>query len=233
MKPYDYVLAVLFSLLTFGWWLILIILIVPFFILGKLQKRNPRDYYHKILTCFVREISYEKQKYLQNFLKPRDKVLDIGCGSGLRAKLLSSLYNVDFTLCDIDDHNKTNFPFVKFDGRKLPFRNQEFDAVTICFVLHHAKDYKKLLNEARRVSKKYIIILEDDSDGKIAKIYTALHGKFFNWFYQIKNQCQFFSFSQWLDVFTREGLKVYYGKSKWRIDSITYPVKEAVFVVGK
>ena len=48
-----------------------------------------------------------------------------------------------------------------YDGKRLPFEDDSFDAVLLMFVLHHAEDAGAVLREARRVSRDRVIVLED------------------------------------------------------------------------
>ncbi|KAH8062327.1 quercetin 2,3-dioxygenase [Aureococcus anophagefferens] len=53
-------------------------------------------------------------------------------------------------------------PVVWFDGRTVPAPDDSYDVVCFTYVLHHAAGATiKLLREARRVSKRYVVVLED------------------------------------------------------------------------
>jgi ubiquinone/menaquinone biosynthesis C-methylase UbiE len=39
----------------------------------------------------------------------------------------------------------------------VPFKNKEFDTAIILYVLHHVKNWKFVINELKRVSKKVVI----------------------------------------------------------------------------
>jgi SAM-dependent methyltransferase len=52
-----------------------------------------------------------------------------------------------------------------YDGRNLPFGENEFDLVIVSFVLHHASNNTLfLLEQIKKISKRYIIIGEDLSE---------------------------------------------------------------------
>jgi ubiquinone/menaquinone biosynthesis C-methylase UbiE len=77
------------------------------------------------------------------------------------ARRLQPLANVEVQGLDLLDYNKTDLPLHLYDGETFPFPDDHFDAVLLCFVLHHSKKHNRLLAEARRVSRDRVIILED------------------------------------------------------------------------
>lgn len=94
------------------------------------------------------------------------RVLDIGAGSGLMAEAISSLYPGK-SLTGVDVAHRVlpglRVPFVKFDGRRLPFLDGAFDCALFCNVLHHvARDARlPLLREALRVTGGGPLIIKD------------------------------------------------------------------------
>ena len=87
-------------------------------------------------------------------------VLDLGAAEGYVGRELSVRIRANIVLADVRDLNRTSLPHVIFDGRHLPFDDDQFDAVLLIFVLHHAADPMALLAEARRVCNGRIIIVE-------------------------------------------------------------------------
>ena len=86
------------------------------------------------------------------------KLIDIGAGSCHISKTLSSKYGFDVTAIDVVDHNITDLPLKLYDGSKLPYDDNSFDAGLLVFVLHHAMDTSNLIKEAGRVCKKLIVV---------------------------------------------------------------------------
>lgn len=87
-------------------------------------------------------------------------VLDIGCGTGNIAELLIKNGK---NLVPLDVRNLSFVKEIKpvlYNGEKIPFPESSFDAALLICVLHHAKNPKNLLKEAKRVAKK-IIVVED------------------------------------------------------------------------
>jgi len=91
------------------------------------------------------------------YLKRKCKILDVGCGDGFLAYLLTkrkvNVVGVDISPRRIKyAHEKCpEADFIIADGRYLPFYNEEFESVTCCEVLEHVPNYPMILNEIFRV----------------------------------------------------------------------------------
>ncbi len=98
-----------------------------------------------------------------------DVVLDIGCNRGHRLRSLSLFRSAKLVGVDILDPEPLPNPLgtpvqlLKFDGTKLPFEDQSVNVAMLCYVLHHLRPAhaRKLLAEARRVTRRTILMLED------------------------------------------------------------------------
>lgn len=87
-------------------------------------------------------------------------VLEVGCGRGLLAKLLSAKYNVKAVDIYVDENkNSENLIFLKADAEDLPFENKSFDTVICTHTLEHVLDFNTAVSELRRVAKQRIIIV--------------------------------------------------------------------------
>jgi ubiquinone/menaquinone biosynthesis C-methylase UbiE len=98
---------------------------------------------------------------LMPFVKPTDRILDVGAGDCRLDVLLEKKVGCEVVPVDVEDFNETELPLTMFDGKRLPFPDDSFDAVLLIFVLHHAEDAHAVLAEARRVSRKSVIVFED------------------------------------------------------------------------
>lgn len=89
--------------------------------------------------------------------------LDVGAYTGCVDVYLSEmLQSDDFKLCDVDIAEKAFFPVTKFSGSSLDFEAGSFDMVFFSYVLHHAAENTiDLLQDAHRIARKYVVILED------------------------------------------------------------------------
>lgn len=103
-------------------------------------------------------------------LFPKDaKVLDVGCGDGLIAKLIGE-QRPDLTLEGIDVlvRPHTHIPVRAFDGTHIDATDQSYDVVLFVDVLHHTQDPTILLREAARVARQCVILKDHTRDGLLA-----------------------------------------------------------------
>lgn len=105
------------------------------------------------------------------------RILDIGSGSGNVAKEISLRIRADFTLLDVIDWNIIDLPFVLFDGKKIPFKDKEFDIALLIDVLHHGENEGLLVKEAMRVARK-VVVLEESHENIFVKIWANVMDNF-------------------------------------------------------
>lgn len=96
------------------------------------------------------------------------RVLDVGCGDGTIDALLHER-RPDITVEGIDvlvrPHSR--IPVTQFDGSKIPFADNSFDAALLVDVLHHTVDPRVMLAEAARVAA-YVIVKDHLREGLLA-----------------------------------------------------------------
>jgi ubiquinone/menaquinone biosynthesis C-methylase UbiE len=168
---------------------------------------------------------------IRDFIKEGERVLDLGCGSGILAKKLKEKLKVNILGIDIADERIEKIPFQKFDGRKIPFKENSFDTILISFVLHHAQNPIEILKESKRVAKK-IIIFEDLPENILGKIRCYLH--LHSWKFLFKNTALNFNFlreKEWEKVFKNLNLKLITKKNFTHSFSFLDPVKKKIFVL--
>lgn len=91
--------------------------------------------------------------------KPGERILDIACGTGTStvplARSGATVIGVDFSASMIAEAQRKHpkLEFREADAMKLPFGDDEFDAVTISFGLRNIQDPKVALAEMYRVLK--------------------------------------------------------------------------------
>ncbi len=94
------------------------------------------------------------------------RILDIGAGSGLLGEAIASLFPGK-SLTGVDVAQRVlpglRIPFVKFDGRRLPFADGAFDCALFCNVLHHVRREERvpLMREALRVTGGGPLLIKD------------------------------------------------------------------------
>jgi len=104
----------------------------------------------------------------EKYLKNGDHLLDVGFGLGYGLKILSDK-NVSIRGVDIDQRtikrarelmlaNSKIKDILHYDGKTIPYSENEFDVVTCIDVLEHVHDYLGLIKEMLRVSNRLVII---------------------------------------------------------------------------
>ena len=95
---------------------------------------------------------------LSPYLKGSKLVLDVGASEGRLASSIKNRTNIDFI--GVDTLVQPNGPLLvkKYNGKKLHFKDNSFDCVMLIDVLHHTKNPLSLIREAKRVTKKFIVI---------------------------------------------------------------------------
>ncbi|MBI4690187.1 MAG: class I SAM-dependent methyltransferase [Nitrospirae bacterium] len=82
------------------------------------------------------------------------------------------MYGVDYSqrMIEMNPVKKTSV----MDACNLQFRDNSFDIVFCHGLLHHVEDMDKVIREMKRVSRKYVIILEPNRNNPIMFLYSAL-----------------------------------------------------------
>lgn len=96
--------------------------------------------------------AHELAAVLPHLPPPGARVLEIGGGTGLQARLLADR---GYRMASIDlvssSYDARRFPVIRYDGARFPFRDAVFDAVFSSNVLEHVLDLPALHAECRRV----------------------------------------------------------------------------------
>lgn len=168
------------------------------------------------------------------FIHKGERILDIGSGGGWVGEKIQSEKGADVTLLDVADFNQTKVKLVLYDGIIIPFTDNSFDASLLTFVLHHCENPVQVLQEAARVSKDRVIILEDTFVSRLDKIFVCINDIVTNlpgFFVKPFNTSIPFHFkrvSEWQEVFERLNLKIVHQEE---FQSLF--VKRVLFVVQK
>jgi len=144
-------------------------------------------------------------KKISTFLNKDETVLDIGAGEGLIGQYLNDSLGFKIEMIDVANHNRSRLPILVYDGKKLPFERDSFDCVLLIFVLHHAKDKKALTEEAIRVARKRIIVVEDTPESKTGKFFWLVFERLVN--FNIAHSAGTQTRAEWREYFNRMGLR--------------------------
>jgi ubiquinone/menaquinone biosynthesis C-methylase UbiE len=79
----------------------------------------------------------------------------------------------------VDIRRNKDYPFRLYDGETVPFPDRSFDLVVLSFVLHHVPNEKKvvLLEEALRVSRAKVVVVEDTPSTAFDRLMNNRHGE--------------------------------------------------------
>lgn len=146
---------------------------------------------------------------IAEFLPPNAHVLDIGCGSGTLARALMTL-RPDVTIEGIDVlvRPATEIPVAHFDGETIPWPDDHFEVALFVDVLHHTDAPARLLAEAKRVSRRGIVIKDHLRDGILAGSTLRFMDWVGNAAHGVRLPYNYLSHSEWSDVWAKLDLKV-------------------------
>jgi SAM-dependent methyltransferase len=148
----------------------------------------------------------------------KSRVLDIGCGDGRLARLLSQ-QRPDITITGIDVlvRDKVYIPVNSFDGKTIPYPNHSFDVAMLMDVLHHTEDPFILLREAARVSNGQVIIKDHTRDGLLAGLRLRFMDYVGNARYGVNLPFNYWPRAKWENVWRELGLQVAIWNSQLRL----------------
>jgi SAM-dependent methyltransferase len=136
-------------------------------------------------------------------------VLDVGCGNGVLGDLIRRTAHVaSIEGLEVLPHDKCRIPCRIFDGRVFPVADASVDVCLLVDVLHHTDDISAMLAEAKRVTRKYILLKDHLCENRFQ--FEIL--KFMDWVgnrpqgVRLPNNYQ--SQKQWNDLFALSLLKV-------------------------
>src|SRR3989338_2246035 len=117
------------------------------------------DYYNKIAPGYNELYGEEQRKKLEAikkylFLKPADKILDVGCGTCISSGFENFTVGIDTSFELLKDNGGIN---VQGKAEYLPFKDSSFDAVVCITAIHHF-NAEKALSEMQRVGKNHFAI---------------------------------------------------------------------------
>jgi len=176
--------------------------------------------------------SLEIIKFCRDYLNKYEKILDIGSGTGWVAKHMQELLDIEIMCVDVVNEHQTDIPFSLYNGKQLPFEDNNFDTALLIYTLHHCDDPINVLKEAKRVSTKKIIIFEDIYTNPFNKVLAKVFDYYINRKYnpKVRTPFKFKKEEEWLTIFQKLNLELIHKKhikSNWR-----YPVRHIAFVLG-
>jgi len=168
------------------------------------------------------------------FINQNEEILDIGAGGGWIAKELEKRKKAKIILLDVTDFNQTDLKLVLYDGENILFSDDHFDTVLLIFTLHHCQSPLKVLEEAKRVTKDKIIVIEDIPTSWLNRIFLCFWDIIFNLISVIKPPGENIAFNfktipQWQKTFNDLQLKIIFQK-EFQSNKL---IRHALFVAEK
>jgi SAM-dependent methyltransferase len=163
-------------------------------------------------------------------LPPQATVLDVGCGNGFIAHHLTGILRANVVGLDIGRNTTAPINYLPYDGRHFPVRDQSFDAVLLCYVLHHAQNPRLVLNEVIRVLR----------DGGLAIIYEDIPILWWDravcWTHDRQwrgrsGPCTFQLAQGWRRLFSLAGFEIVSERSLSRWRNLAHPVARRFYVI--
>jgi SAM-dependent methyltransferase len=192
---------------------------------GGVQRRLRRERRRRLVGR-----SYDMALEVARVLPARSRVLDVGCGSGFIAHHLSGMLGARVTGIDVRRHADAPIRYACFDGVRFPAPDRSFDAVLLCYVLHHAQDQPAFLSEARRVLEAggLAVVYEDIPAGPLDRAACAVHDRAWR---GRTGPCRFRAGREWRVLFETAGFEVISERSLSRWRNLAHPVRRRLFVL--
>jgi SAM-dependent methyltransferase len=163
-------------------------------------------------------------------IPPNSRVLDVGCGNGFIAHHLAATVGANVIGIDLDPNTEAPIDYRQFDGRNFPVADRSFEAVLLCYVLHHAQDLAVVMNEMRRVL----------TGGGLAVVYEDIPEAWWDrlvcWTHDLKwrdrtGPCTFHVESEWGSLFNSAGFEILTERplSRWR--NLMHPVRRRFYLL--
>jgi ubiquinone/menaquinone biosynthesis C-methylase UbiE len=183
-----------------------------------------------LLTFPYPRLSRLLVSHVKPFLTEKDTVLDIGSGNGYVAKQVIDDVGCNVTCIDIIDIHAVGPKPIIYDGNILPFPDKSFSTSFIFFCLHHTDHKESLLQEAKRVTKSKIIVMEDYSENLYDYTLNAWH-RFISLIKFHSAYIQYFNDSELKKLFRKLGLTVTHAENIPPSVNPTHPTRKIMYVL--
>jgi len=120
-------------------------------------------YYDSIASGYEELYGEEQLKkcmIIKKYFNPENKkIVDVGCGTGIATNFFNCEIGIDPSekLLYIARKKFPKIKFIKGKAEKLPFRDNEFDAVVSLTAIQNFEDIEKGLKEIKRVGKEFVL----------------------------------------------------------------------------
>jgi ubiquinone/menaquinone biosynthesis C-methylase UbiE len=141
-------------------------------------------------------------------------LLDLGAGTGYISRWLAERTGVVPTLTDVVSyHNREkSLPFIELDDPfRVPRPDADFDVVMLLFVFHHVdrlEDQERLLDEAVRLAKRRIVVLEDTPETRLDLMFNKGWDWLLNRRHRVPCPFTFRAAHEWTDLFKQRDFSI-------------------------
>lgn len=152
---------------------------------GKISSASPQksSLLAQCVHHYMQIKAAESYQHIAPFIKKSNKILDVGLGAGT---LAAHLTQKGFNVSGVDVVNLSLYKDIQpkiYNGKKLPYKKNEFDVALLISVLHHCGtngENKKVLSEAMRVAKR-VIVIEDSYRNELERRIVSATDQVANW----------------------------------------------------
>jgi SAM-dependent methyltransferase len=113
----------------------------------------------RLLQTFLKRYARGEARALAPHIRGR-RLLDLGAGEGWVGEAVRALMPAWSCAADVGPFRLSNGPYVVYNGTRLPFGDGTFDTTLISLVLHHCDAPEAVLNEAVRVTRSRLLVVE-------------------------------------------------------------------------
>jgi len=134
------------------------------------RRRHPE---HPVIAAYILPKINMLRRYVN--LTQQTRLLDVGCGNGFFTfyfDKICDVHGVDYSEKMLEMNPVKNTSIM--DASDLKFEDNSFDVVFCHALLHHVESIVKVIQEMRRVSRKYVIILEPNRNNPLMFLFSLL-----------------------------------------------------------
>ncbi len=164
--------------------------------------------------------------HLAPLLPEAASVLDVGSGDGRLARAIEQVRpDISVRGVDVLVRDDTAIPVERFDGAHLPAEDDAVDVVLFVDVLHHTEQARRLLNDAKRVARSWVLLKDHTRDGPFAEATLRFMDRVGNARHGVAVPHLYWSEREWRAVLADVGLEVETWKSRLGL----YPFPASLF----
>src|SRR2546425_8287031 len=127
----------------------------------------------RLLQAFLRRYAHAEARALLPWIRgPR--LLDLGAGEGWVDEALRTRAAVWAWAVDVGPFRLAGEPYVVYDGARLPFGDGAFDTTLLSLALHHAETPEAVLDEAVRVTRGRLLVVESVYRDRLERFWLDL-----------------------------------------------------------